>query len=357
MTYGVYACGEFATRRNHSFRPTTGSLLRSLVLVLGGALAVALVYVNVADLRDDEPQIAEDPANAVVAARWPDVFANLYDPLRDSSISLGAPPTTFADRMPSPSTFHATGAEIAAVEPPAKAQPDPVVTLAVVETVPLPRARPSEPHIIANRGPSKNAPLTTSTVLAAAPADQRNFLEKFFGIHKPTETGPQLAYASPDGGLSGVPMADTPAKLGSDDRTTAVYDISAHTVYLPDGRRLEAHSGLGSMLDDPRHVAVRMHGPTPPHIYSLKLRESLFHGVKALRLTPVGDGDIYGRTGLLAHTYMLGPNGDSNGCVSFKDYDAFLRAYENGEIKRLMVVASANQVVATAEPQSRSSPR
>ena len=38
-----------------------------------------------------------------------------------------------------------------------------------------------------------------------------------------------------------------------------------------------------------------------------------------------GEGAIHGRTGLLAHTYMLGPNGDSNGCVSFRDYDAFLR--------------------------------
>jgi len=47
---------------------------------------------------------------------------------------------------------------------------------------------------------------------------------------------------------------------------------------------------------------------------------------------------IFGRTGLLAHTYMLGPNGDSNGCVSFKDYNAFLQAYRNGEVKRLAVV-------------------
>ena len=54
---------------------------------------------------------------------------------------------------------------------------------------------------------------------------------------------------------------------------------------------------------------------------------------------------------------MLGPNGDSNGCVSVKDYDAFLRAYENGQISRLMVVARANQVIAAAEPQTRSLPR
>jgi hypothetical protein len=36
---------------------------------------------------------------------------------------------------------------------------------------------------------------------------------------------------------------------------------------------------------------------------------------------------------------MLGPNGDSNGCVSFRNYDAFLRAYESGKVKRLAVVA------------------
>jgi hypothetical protein len=35
---------------------------------------------------------------------------------------------------------------------------------------------------------------------------------------------------------------------------------------------------------------------------------------------------------------MLGPNGDSNGCVSFKDYYAFLNAYRNQGIKRLAVV-------------------
>ena len=78
-----------------------------------------------------------------------------------------------------------------------------------------------------------------------------------------------------------------------------------------------------------------MHGATPPHVYDLVPREALFHGVEALRLIPVGgEGAIFGRTGLLTHTYLLGPNGDSNGCVSFKDYDAFLRAYKNGKVKR-----------------------
>jgi hypothetical protein len=124
------------------------------------------------------------------------------------------------------------------------------------------------------------------------------------------------------------------------DRWTAVYDISAHSVYLPDGTRLEAHSGLGDRLDDPRYVDERDRGATPPHLYELTLRESLFHGVQALRLNPRGGGGFsFNRVGLLAHPYMLGPNGDSNGCVSFKDYDAFLRAFQSGEVKRLAGVA------------------
>ena len=59
----------------------------------------------------------------------------------------------------------------------------------------------------------------------------------------------------------------------------------------------------------------------------------------AIWLSVGGEDKIYGRTGLLAHTYMLGPNGDSNGCVSFKNYAAFLHAYKSGRIKRLVVVA------------------
>jgi hypothetical protein len=119
---------------------------------------------------------------------------------------------------------------------------------------------------------------------------------------------------------------------------TAIYDITARTIYMPDGRRLEAHSGLGDRMDDPRYVNVKREGPTPPNVYNLSMRESLFHGVRALRLTPVGDGNMYGRDGILAHSYLLGPNGQSNGCVSFSDYPAFLQAYLRGEVTRIVVV-------------------
>ena len=123
-----------------------------------------------------------------------------------------------------------------------------------------------------------------------------------------------------------------------DDGRTAIYDITARTVYLPSGRRLEAHSGLGDLMDNPRHVHVRMQGATPPNVYNLALRERLFHGVRAIRLNPVDGSRMHGRAGILAHSYMLGANGQSNGCVSFNNYPEFLNAFLRGEVTRLAVV-------------------
>jgi hypothetical protein len=185
-----------------------------------------------------------------------------------------------------------------------------------------------------------------AAVMSLATNERQSISEKLWG-KQPSTHNSLLAYASADASITGslgseLAQPQNPALGGSApyDRSTAVYDISAHTVYLPDGSKLEAHSGLGSELDDPRSARIRMRGVTPPHIYELKPREALFHGVPALRLTPIGGEEaIYGRSGLLAHTYMLGPNGDSNGCVSFKDYNAFLSAYRNQGIKRLAVVA------------------
>ena len=123
-----------------------------------------------------------------------------------------------------------------------------------------------------------------------------------------------------------------------EDGRTAIYDITARTVYLPSGRRLEAHSGFGDLMDNPRHVHVRMQGATPPNVYNLTLRERLFHGVRAIRLSPVDGSRMYGRAGILAHPYMLGANGQSNGCVSLSDYPEFLNAFLRGEVTRLVVV-------------------
>jgi hypothetical protein len=255
------------------------------------------------------------------------------------------------------------------VIPPAGSLPLPpgrdLPEISETESFPLPPARP----------PGFGAPTQSTTperhasrpdVAVARPAaqpDNRNVIEKLFGWAHPSSpvvasttttrtaaTQPVVAErdsAAASGGFGRGPLFSFPSPFGNSapapvsgyDHYTAVYDISARVVYLPDGTKLEAHSGLGQALDNPRFVAERAVGPTPPHVYDLTLREGSFHGVQAIRLNPVGEGGIYGRAGLLAHPFMLGPNGDSNGCVSFKDYDAFLRAYQNGQVKKLAVVA------------------
>jgi hypothetical protein len=170
--------------------------------------------------------------------------------------------------------------------------------------------------------------------------DPRSFFDKLFTGNQ-EQKGPQLAYAAPDagGGLFNFSRPSASPSPITARGGTAVYDISAGRVYLPSGEALEAHSGLGPYFDNPNFVHIRMRGATPPATYQLTLRESLFHGVQALRLTPVDSG-VYGRAGLLAHTFMLGPKGESNGCVSFRNYRAFLDAYMRGEIRQLKVVAS-----------------
>jgi hypothetical protein len=206
----------------------------------------------------------------------------------------------------------------------------------------VPAAAPQEPAKASGNPIRDMAQRAKAAVMSIGSTDRTNMVEKLWG-KQPSNS--LLAYASADANVTGS-IIDTRSQnpmLGGSppyDRQTAVYDIAAKMVYLPDGTRLEAHSGLGSKMDDVRSAHVRMQGVTPPHIYELKPREALFHGVPALRLTPIGGQDkIFNRDGLLAHTYMLGPSGQSNGCVSFKDYYAFLDAYNNKGIRRLAVLA------------------
>ena len=199
-----------------------------------------------------------------------------------------------------------------------------------VAAVPLPRSRPVEANL-----ELRDSPLT-------AQSDNRTLLQKLSDL-LPARAA--FASLSPDGGLLG----DRPnlTSLGYDN-LTAVYDISARTVYMPNGLKLEAHSGFGSLMDDPGHVSERNVGATPPNVYDLKPRERPFHGVQALRMIPVGAQGTLGRSGLLAHSYMLGANGGSNGCVSIKDYERFLKAFNNGEINRLVVVTSLRDSLSAA---------
>ena len=204
-------------------------------------------------------------------------------------------------------------------------------------------AKPSDEKPAVRTSIRDMAQRAKAAVMSIASSEKQGIVDKLWGKREPTTS--LLSYASADASVTGsLPSSlnQNPMLGGSPpyDRQTAVYDVSAHMVYLPDGTKLEAHSGLGSRLDDPRSSHLKMVGVTPPHIYELKPREALFHGVPALRLNPIGGEDkIFNRVGLLAHTFMLGPNGDSNGCVSFKDYYAFLDAYRNKGIRRLAVLA------------------
>jgi Protein of unknown function (DUF2778) len=383
MSISTSAYGRAAHNRKSSRKVIPNHILGSaaiacLVLGCGWTLHAnifgASVYPTLSSANFDTPVIRRTSVVAVrVPARMTDTFVAALPepvPLISAQVTVPSDPLlTFADRF---------GASAPQGEAPRPAETSQLAESAKpIETVKLAQApKPADapkPQVVAALPPERQAAIAPSSsqrpaearpakaatasvrdmaqrakaaVMSIASSEKQSIVEKLWG--KPQPHAPSLlSFASADASVtgslgSGGPVQN-PALAGNTpryDQSTAVYDISAHTVYLPDGSKLEAHSGLGSRLDDPKYVHVRMHGATPPHVYDLKPREALFHGVPALRLNPIGGEDaIFGRTGLLAHTYMLGPNGDSNGCVSFKDYNAFLNAYRNQGIKRLAVVA------------------
>ena len=284
------------------------------------------------------------------------VIADPVEPGEQVAEAETAPPAEQADQSAPQVALNVAPPTAPLVMPPPRPDLDlkPPQQVAEAEVgAPVPPSRPSELSVQPRAveagppaAPENAAPRRATTRATAreraqastlAQGEQGNFFDKIFGGLQ--EKGQQLAYAAQEGSALGLSSGATsgPSPVTASGGT-AVYDIAAHTVYLPSGERLEAHSGLGPYFDDPDHVHLRMRGATPPAVYELKLRESLFHGVQALRLTPVS-GTTHGRNGLLAHTFMLGQRGDSNGCVSFRNYRAFLQAYMNGEVRRLVVVA------------------
>ncbi len=243
----------------------------------------------------ESPQAGATPPSGYVAATF-----DLFDPQPTLAAAL---PVTPRDVPQPPARVAARiNAAPSSVRQPNSAPATAPLQLADADaTAALPPA--------ADAPPEPPAPHSTLT----------GFLRKLFG---------QQASANPDA---------APAV----DRHTAVYDIEARTVYMPDGERLEAHSGLGALMDDARYVDRKDRGPTPPNVYDLVLREGSFHGVQAIRLKPVNDDKMYGRAGILAHPYMLGASGQSFGCVSFKDYPEFLKRGS----RRLRQAARSNVLV------------
>ncbi|CCF19846.1 conserved protein of unknown function [Pseudorhizobium banfieldiae] len=150
-----------------------------------------------------------------------------------------------------------------------------------------------------------------------------------------------LAYAKPENPMKSLPKVTPIPDPGT--KKVAIYDITNGVVHMPNGTKLEAHSGIGKMRDNPKYTHVKMKGPTPPGTYKLSMREKPFHGVAAIRLTSVDGKHPQNRTGLLAHTYLLrSAPGDSHGCVAFKHYDKFLAAFRRGEITHMVIVPQYN---------------
>jgi hypothetical protein len=187
-----------------------------------------------------------------------------------------------------------------------------------------------------------DARVARGSALAAGSQRPSTFAERFSAVFwfygDDEETGVVRSEADAAPADEESDEAPRPPRV-HDGTRTAVYVIADHSVYLPSGERLEAHSGLGHRVDDPRFITVKNRGPTPPGVYDLVMRERRFHGVRALRLVPVDESRMFGRDGMLAHSYMLrGAKAQSNGCVVFRDYPAFLAAFQRGEVDRLVVV-------------------
>jgi hypothetical protein len=224
----------------------------------------------------------------------------------DAWIPTGGLSTLLATRFPSAANVRLPSIEVA---------------------MPLPLPRPDG---IARQGVARTPPVVIEPQFAALPPQPQSQPKSGeFGIL-------DKLFADPDRAAKAV-LAANP--------NTALYDIAKRVVYLPDGDKLEAHSGYGQWIDDPVSVDRKDVGVTPPNVYAVSFREKPFHGVRALRMKPVGSGNMYGRDGILAHSYLLGDGGASNGCISVRDYDRFLKAYEDGKFNQIIVLRSADEPV------------
>jgi hypothetical protein len=372
MSISVVACYEFAAPTlKRPARTVTSQSLFTATAVIGLVIGCGLtVYANIF-AASPYPELGNASFDAPVARRFVDFsvhsVARVETPAVEAPEAVPAEPAlSFLDRFAAASPQGVAPSAVPeepvklAVAP--KPEPLKLAEAAKVKETPKEPSKEAGKFQLASVSPAAQsndppqggvskirdmAQRAKNAILSLGSGERQSITDKLWGGKEPSSRNPVLAYASADASATvnvtgSVGREQNPMLGGSApyDRDTAVYDITAHTVYLPDGTKLDAHSGLGSNLDDPHSSRVRMRGVTPPHIYTLKPRESLFHGVAALRLTPVGGEDaIFGREGLLAHSFMLGPNGDSNGCVSFRDYNAFLDAYRNQGIRKLAVVA------------------
>ncbi|MHB1208055.1 MAG: DUF2778 domain-containing protein [Rhodospirillaceae bacterium] len=364
----IFSLGDY----RRVFRSIGDGIVISLGTVAAACLLVGTVTVAAAWIVNTA--LATNPHIRAQAPMGPGALAlvrygpSLYGPSLSAVTDLSAPAQIETDAAEDPDvTFESKWARVTASAPTSAVALAPTRAPEQANNAPTPPSSevpqsPARPEIAYAPDSTQVAKLTSAAALPSAsssmmPSPPRSIPERANSVplprphpardivQSPAQAPAQVVVAAP----TPVPTPENRAPpqqahnkgtaLPDPNSRTAVYDISARTVYLPSGKKLEAHSGLGDKMDDPRYIHVKMRGPTPPNVYELTLREKLFHGVRAIRLNPVDDGKMFGRDGMLAHTYMLGPNGQSNGCVSFKDYRAFLNAYLRGEVDRLVVVS------------------
>ena len=201
------------------------------------------------------------------------------------------------------------------------AKPETEDELALPNQVPLPQARPLIETVVIEQKATEEKPV------ARAKRDKQ-------------DDAKDVAHAKPERSLLGdlfKSKANDKGWLGKGTKV-AIYDVSSATVYMPDGTKLRAHSGIGKMRDNPRYEHVKMNGPTPAGIYRLSMREKRFYGVEAIRMTSIDGRDPKNRTGLLTHTNLLRGQKGSHGCVAFQNYQPFLSAFKRGQITMMVVV-------------------
>ncbi|OHV76547.1 DUF2778 domain-containing protein [Rhizobium sp. LCM 4573] len=299
-------------------RPETAVVRQNLEM----AFARAAHEEKFAELAASRPE-----AKAIKAALAPAMASLVMVAPRGASapdlVQDAAPPVSVAELQNMPPVEMAALEETPAiVEEPA---PAPADTSGLPMAGPLPDKRPA----------AAPKPATANALAAideVAPQKPRK-------AEKDKDDAPTaLAFAKPNNPMREEPVAPAPKWPGIGSKV-AIYDITNGVVHMPNGTKLEAHSGIGKMRDNPKYTHVKMKGPTPPGTYKLSMREKPFHGVAAIRLTSVDGKHPQGRTGLLAHTYLLRSNpGDSHGCVAFKNYDKFLAAFRRGEVTHMVIV-------------------
>lgn len=359
-TWGDYRVDAPASSSTKPWRSLLGTLLAG-TLVLSCGLAGMAALERMETFHPARSAVRPNALSAEMAAAKRELFAKLSEPLlqrnaerfiEDSFLltECGADCSELVAVVSSDRSFGRFGPVAASLPTQPHLTAPAAASTSPAETSPAPIAAAAAPESSASTAPAASAPvrITPSIVVPLPPVATQSIeaplpaprLDRPAG--KTTEfsaLGEPVEETTPPPAARIAPPVTVPA-IGRNSGV-AIYDISAATVYLPDGERLEAHSGVGYMADNPRYVDRRNIGPTPPNTYNLVMRKGRFHGVEALRLLPVDGNNKYGRVGLLAHTYLLrGRPAESNGCVAFKDYARFLAAFKRGDIKRLIVVPS-----------------